>query len=546
MRAPWLETPFEVDLATDSMGSPRGVESLGPIEVVDAAYGAALVVTSLGAFVADERDGVTGPYALGEIADAAFTADRTLYVAGTDGTLLRAAYEPGVGVGAPTRLVGLSGATVLFGGTKLVAALRAGTVHVSTDRGESFRAIAREPDERVERFLTREDDTLIVQTIGPRGLVTRISTDLGATLHETIRVPPLSKLGDVVHGVDPSCASSPTWTFLSTTGTFVSASDPPTPTFERRVEDLSRWFVASPTGAEGWNGPLPWASDLRAPSASLPAYAGFPVCDPPTGHLHPRRSVKTVTFPERPSSSTESATCAGVACLRAMRSAPRPPTTTRAYLLHDGPRHALFVTARPPVEPEVRAVALPEGCAARFVTFSSGLVVLSCGSSIYAAARDGGWAKEWTADPGHPFSIDDFEMSPDGTAMFAHYGPDAARAIVRPPVAIGATSWREVTREGAVDYLLRDDGVVEVVLGEDDVLTVIEDAPSRAPREVLRRVRVGGDLWCLGHAGGRWVGVRRSPTGTFDRIVLTANRVDVDGPALDGSGATDPSGACGF
>ncbi len=127
-------------------------------------------------------------------------------------------------------------------------------------------------------------------------------------------------------------------------------------------------------------------------------------------------------------------------------------------------------------------------------------------------------------------------MAADGTTMLAHYG-EGSRAYVRAPVAIGANAWRDVSRAGAVSYALRAGGVVDVVLGDGDLLTLIEDTPT-GKREVLIRVPIG-DLWCLGHKNGRIVGIRRKPAGSFERIVIEQTGVTVDGAVLDGSGATE-------
>lgn len=117
----------------------------------------------------------------------------------------------------------------------------------------------------------------------------------------------------------------------------------------------------------------------------------------------------------------------------------------------------------------------------------------------------------------------------DGTAMLTAYGaPDIpmARAWVRQPVDIGAEdAWREVTRLHAGGYLLRDAGVVDVVVAEpsrgDDVFTLVEDAPGKPPRELLAHVSAGGELWCVGHSDKGITGLRRTRDGQFETVLFT-------------------------
>jgi hypothetical protein len=139
-------------------------------------------------------------------------------------------------------------------------------------------------------------------------------------------------------------------------------------------------------------------------------------------------------------------------------------------------------------------------------------------------------------------ALDDFEMAADGTAMFAKYRENT-RAFVRSPVALGANAWRDVSHAGTVSYALCTGGAVDVILGDGDLLTLTEDTPT-GKHTLLTRVPIG-DLWCLGHKDGRVVGIRRMPAGTFERIVIEKEGVTVDSPVLDGSGAADPTGACG-
>jgi hypothetical protein len=231
--------------------------------------------------------------------------------------------------------------------------------------------------------------------------------------------------------------------------------------------------------------------------------------------------------------------CTGVACVASARMRAPPPTRTRAYLLNDGPRHAVFLDDDAEA---ARILALPTDCAPRFLTYAGGLVVLVCKDALFASTADARWAERFTL--GGELALHDFEMASDGTAMFAHYGDGASRAIVRAPVALGANAWRDVTHPSALAYALRDGGGVDVIIGDGDLLTLIEDTPL-ARKHVLTRVAVG-DLWCIGRKDGRIVGIRRKPSMTFERIILEPRGVIVDSPLLDGSGATDPTGACGF
>jgi hypothetical protein len=528
--APWLESPYYGSATT-----------LRFFTLVDAAYGAAVVEARHGTFVVHEHDGVSGPYDLGDIDDATFTADQTLYAVNSDGSIRRAERKPGVGLAEPVRLVGVAGAIAIVGGRKVVATWTADAVHVSTNRAESFVAVGFAKSETIDRVLTRADDTIVVQTLGPRGRVTRVSRDLGKTFHESVRVPPLERLGDLLYGYDDTCGFSPAWPALSSAGSFVIAADAPSPTYEARRRSLADWFETSNEPSEAPAAPMPWATDLVAPPASSPKYTGYPLCDPPTGHTHPHRRTKVVKMIESAGTSEEPVPCSGVACIRGLRVSRRPPTRTRAAFLRDGPRHVLFTDD---AMESVRVVALPESCSPRFVTHAGGLVVLACNDALYASTSEGRWRESWAHNFAGVFKASDFEMTADGTAMLAHYeGPP--RAVVRAPVGIGPGAWRDVTRPGAEDYAVRNGGVVDVLVGDGTRLTVIEDAPTGA-REIVSHVDVGGDLWCFGRKDGALVGIRRNAAGSFERIAFSRDAVASDGKLLNGSDATDETGACGF
>jgi hypothetical protein len=232
-------------------------------------------------------------------------------------------------------------------------------------------------------------------------------------------------------------------------------------------------------------------------------------------------------------------------------------TRTSAFLLHDGLHAGETIVRRPHLlfmdddikrlERSVRTVSAPATCTPKNVSFRGGLVVLQCANgAVHAATSDGAFQHE--ADFEAPFEVGDFEMIDDATAMYASYPVDGkARAWVRAPVPLGANAWRSVSRSDAVAYVLRDGGVVDVVIREGDyTFSLLTDAPGQIPTMPLAHITIGGDLWCLGRADGRYVGLVRNERLTFDRVVLHDTKVEIVDTVLDVHDQADKTGRCGF
>ncbi|MBI2395994.1 MAG: hypothetical protein HYV09_40905 [Deltaproteobacteria bacterium] len=542
----WREPPLEFRAYSGDFAHGFGHPPEIYPKVMTAAQGAALVRDGqYGWFVVDAEHGISGPYAMGEVASAVFGGGATLYVARESGALFRARRQPD-GTWSPLEQSGTAPrAGRLRAGGSILASFDADMVLTSIDDGATWRKTTLGLGVVVESLATRSDDVLVANVTGAGGSATLVSNDRGKTFSKTVPVDHLGRVGDSIFGYDSCSGKERAWTALASDGrTWVVVPSPLSTSSNERVRRL---FVATTELGAVPRVREPWRDDLVPPSPSLPKFPAQKKCttDWPT--------VAVVKYVVK--GYEVNTICEALGCLRNWRQPPPRWSKTSAFLLHDAicaaapgsakcpddpvlvrAPHAVFVTDTHPDPGSTRsvtAVPIPSSCHPRFLTYASGLMVLSCAepfarTTLYASSSNGAWAAEAEIRIDAALTPDDFEMRWDGTAMFADYGPrdrPNPRAWVRAPVEIGEKgAWREVTRENAAGYVLKDDGIVDVVLAEPDrgpdVFSLIEDAPGKPSRELLAHASAGGDLWCIGRRDGVISGVRQVGPDTFESVVF--------------------------
>lgn len=541
----------------------------GAVEVLVAGQRAALTSTAHGIFIVDAVDGISGPYDLEGYESAAFTKS-SLFV-GFDRGVERWRRLAGGGWSAPEPINAPKGTTGWAAGASVLAGRLGANVVVSRDDGVTFTKSTVHGKENVTRIWVRGDDVIVAQTAAG---ATFTSLNHGQSFARTVHVDHVEQLGDWIFGSDRTCKGELLIAALARDGrTWVQVSDYPSPSGRSRERDLESLFMATPELVALPPLRMPWADELVLPVETLPKFPGSPLC--PGVARGSARRTKAARLLEEGEDIEGASDCSGVECVAQMRPGAMATTKTRAFLLHDAlcegklggacaPNakltrlpHAVFVTDStnvPGAVREVRAVAVPKSCVPRFVAFAGGLVTLVCGGkgpTLFVATHEGTWRAEGSfAFPDELLSRG-FEMLADGTATLTAYGSSPRRQWVRRPVELGvADPWRDVSRAGAVAYLPRFGGAVDVIVAEptlgEDVFTLVEDAPGSEARTVVAHVKVGGDLWCLGRKADRLVGLRRKPSGGFQRFVVVEGKTVFDGVVLDGRGRTDPTGACGF
>ncbi len=381
----------------------------------------------------------------------------------------------------------------------LVVVREATRLHVSLDRGKTFRKVVPEEGMRIKRAFVRYDGVLLVQGELPgEGPLTLISVDGGETF-----LPSAFEAGELFH--------KGTWIYSNRCPAAVLSRDP-----EKWAPRDS--YYDKPPGFGAWRGPLEGSRYVRpfdlgaAPNnlvRPLPPQAPAPGQDV-TGADGACRGGGAGVLGGMRGRSDPAPGC-GIACLRGTTGGQVPDAASRFWFLQDALCEANAGTCKPGTLTRRPHVAVVDGsqtrlaepvCAEPIEMLSGpGLGLMACrtpdGTSIYSLSRKLQFSQE--AEFGVPAtSFQTVLGAVDGTLVMLPKCPkqeDCPPAWVRLPKAQGADLWRPTRVPGALTYraLARGQALVITRGSAPGHISLWIDRPGREPSAVAEDVRVDGD-----------------------------------------------------